>query len=62
MFSSCYACHQFLAKCKQTHALGRPGEVEEVAHSIAFLASDAASFITGVNLPIDGGRHAMCPR
>uniref|UniRef100_A0A3Q3RR21 Uncharacterized LOC113138527 n=1 Tax=Mastacembelus armatus TaxID=205130 RepID=A0A3Q3RR21_9TELE len=53
---------QFLAKCKQTHALGRPGEVEEVAHSIAFLASDAASFITGVNLPIDGGRHAMCPR
>uniref|UniRef100_A0A3B4VJI7 Zgc:101858 n=1 Tax=Seriola dumerili TaxID=41447 RepID=A0A3B4VJI7_SERDU len=53
---------QFLAKCKTTHALGRPGEVEEVAHSIAFLASDAASFITGVNLPIDGGRHAMCPR
>eukprot|EP00064_Thunnus_orientalis_P005559 superscaffoldBa00000550_g5573 len=53
---------QFLAKCKHTHALGRPGEVEEVAHSIAFLASDAASFITGVNLPIDGGRHAMCPR
>ncbi|XP_069562600.1 3-oxoacyl-[acyl-carrier-protein] reductase FabG [Brachyistius frenatus] len=53
---------QFLVKCKQTHALGRPGEVEEVAHSIAFLASDAASFITGVNLPVDGGRHAMCPR
>ncbi|TNM89323.1 hypothetical protein fugu_003557 [Takifugu bimaculatus] len=53
---------QFLERCQQTHALGRPGEVEEVAHSIAFLASDAASFITGVNLPIDGGRHAMCPR
>uniref|UniRef100_A0A8C3AHX5 Zgc:101858 n=1 Tax=Cyclopterus lumpus TaxID=8103 RepID=A0A8C3AHX5_CYCLU len=52
---------QFLADCKQTHALGRPGEVDEVAQSIAFLASDAASFITGVNLPIDGGRHAMCP-
>ncbi|KAM9858237.1 3-oxoacyl-[acyl-carrier-protein] reductase FabG [Aulostomus maculatus] len=53
---------QFLSRCKQTHALGRPGEVDEVARSIAFLASDAASFITGVNLPIDGGRHAMCPR
>ncbi|XP_034025481.1 carbonyl reductase [NADPH] 2-like [Thalassophryne amazonica] len=52
---------KLLAECKQTHALGRPGEVEEVAQSIAFLASDAASFITGVNLPIDGGRHAMCP-
>uniref|UniRef100_A0A669CWE1 Zgc:101858 n=1 Tax=Oreochromis niloticus TaxID=8128 RepID=A0A669CWE1_ORENI len=55
----CNFIHYFLI---QTHALGRPGEVEEVAHSIAFLASDAASFITGVNLPIDGGRHAMCPR
>ncbi|XP_068167005.1 3-oxoacyl-[acyl-carrier-protein] reductase FabG [Antennarius striatus] len=53
---------KFLVHCKQTHALGRPGEVDEVAQSIAFLASDAASFITGVNLPIDGGRHAMCPR
>ncbi|XP_034026800.1 3-oxoacyl-[acyl-carrier-protein] reductase FabG-like [Thalassophryne amazonica] len=53
---------KFLAKCKETHPLGRPGEVEEVAQSIAFLASDAASFITGVNLPIDGGRQAMCPR
>lgn len=53
---------QFLERCKQTHALGRPGEVEEVARSIAFLASDAASFITGIHLPVDGGRHAMCPR
>ncbi|XP_048858837.1 3-oxoacyl-[acyl-carrier-protein] reductase FabG [Brienomyrus brachyistius] len=53
---------KFLEKSKQTHALGRPGEVEEVAHAIAFLASDAASFITGVTLPVDGGRHAMCPR
>ncbi|TST10035.1 Tropinone reductase 2 [Bagarius yarrelli] len=53
---------QFLEKCKLTHALGRPGEVEEVAQTIAFLASDAATFITGVNLPVDGGRHAMCPR
>lgn len=53
---------QFIEKCKVTHALGRPGEVDEVAHAIAFLASDAATFITGVNLPVDGGRHAMCPR
>ncbi|XP_056458533.1 3-oxoacyl-[acyl-carrier-protein] reductase FabG [Gadus macrocephalus] len=53
---------KFLEKCKQTHALGRPGEVDEVAQAIAFLASDSASFITGVNLPVDGGRHAMCPR
>ncbi|XP_058826179.1 3-oxoacyl-[acyl-carrier-protein] reductase FabG-like [Topomyia yanbarensis] len=52
----------FLEKCKQTHALGRPGVPEEVAATIAFLASDSASFITGVTLNVDGGRHAMCPR
>uniref|UniRef100_A0A8C6WTA9 Zgc:101858 n=1 Tax=Neogobius melanostomus TaxID=47308 RepID=A0A8C6WTA9_9GOBI len=53
---------KFLDNTKHTHALGRPGEVDEVAQTIAFLASDAATFITGVNLPVDGGRHAMCPR
>lgn len=53
---------QFLEKCRQTHALGRPGEVEEVAKTIAFLASEDASFITGASVPVDGGRHAMCPR
>jgi len=52
----------FLEHSKSTHALGRTGEVHEVANAIAFLASDAASFITGASLPVDGGRHAMCPR
>ena len=42
--------------------MGRVGEVSEVADAVVFLASDNASFITGVTLPIDGGRHAMCPR
>lgn len=53
---------EFLKKCQQTHALGRPGEVEEVARTIVFLASEDASFITGASIPVDGGRHAMCPR
>ncbi|XP_050295903.1 3-oxoacyl-[acyl-carrier-protein] reductase FabG-like [Anthonomus grandis grandis] len=52
----------FLKRSQETHALGRPGEPEEVAKTIAFLASDDASFITGATLPVDGGRHAMCPR
>lgn len=56
------AYQKFLDRTKTTHALGRPGNVEEVAATIAFLASDNASFITGVQVPIDGGRHAMCPR
>lgn len=53
---------KYVQRTKETNALGRAGKVEEIAESIAFLASDRASFITGVNLPVDGGRHAMCPR
>jgi len=53
---------KFLEKTKFTHALGRPGTVEEVAKAIVFLASDDASFTTGESLLIDGGRHALCPR
>ncbi|XP_064554211.1 uncharacterized oxidoreductase TM_0325-like [Drosophila montana] len=53
---------KFLERAKETHALGRPGDVQEVAAAIAFLASNDASFTTGVNLAVDGGRHAMCPR
>lgn len=53
---------KFLEHSKTTHAMGRPGEATEIADAISFLASDAASFITGANLPVDGGRHAMCPR
>ena len=35
--------------------LGRLGEVAEMADAVAFLASDAARFITGAGLPVDGG-------
>ena len=35
---------------------GRVGEAEEVAAAIAFLASPAAGYINGINLPVDGGR------
>jgi NAD(P)-dependent dehydrogenase (short-subunit alcohol dehydrogenase family) len=35
--------------------LGRLGEVSDMADAVVFLASDAARFITGVGLPVDGG-------
>ncbi|KAI0217106.1 3-oxoacyl-[acyl-carrier-protein] reductase FabG [Lamellibrachia satsuma] len=60
--SSLMGLRSFLEHSKTTHALGRPGNAEEVASTIAFLASNSASFITGVQIPVDGGRHAMCPR
>ena len=37
------------------HAMGRIEQPEEVATLIVFLSSDAASFITGINLPVDDG-------
>ncbi|KAM0342515.1 hypothetical protein ACHAPU_009489 [Fusarium lateritium] len=36
--------------------LGRMGEIQDVTKAAVFLASEEASFITGVNLDVDGGR------
>jgi NAD(P)-dependent dehydrogenase (short-subunit alcohol dehydrogenase family) len=52
----------FLERSKTTHPLGRPGNAEEIAELIVFLASDRAGWMTGETIPIDGGRHLTCAR
>ena len=52
------------SNCKQTFdfikniPLGRGAQPEEIASVIAFLASDDASYVTGVTIPVDGGLTA----
>jgi len=41
------------------HPMGRLGEPEEIAQAVVWLSSDAAGFVTGHNLPVDGGYMAQ---
>ena len=44
---------------KVNNLLGRPGEPEEQAQAVLFLASEDASFVAGANLFVDGGTMAL---
>jgi NAD(P)-dependent dehydrogenase (short-subunit alcohol dehydrogenase family) len=53
------AVDELIATWGRSHPLGRVALPAEVAEAIAFLASDRASFITGIAIPVDGGLLAQ---
>jgi NAD(P)-dependent dehydrogenase (short-subunit alcohol dehydrogenase family) len=46
---------EFIARYNKLTMLGRMCEAREVGGAVIFLLSDAASYITGANIPVDGG-------
>lgn len=59
MFSGTADTPEERERFSKTVPLGRMSEAQDVANAAVFLASDEASFISGANFPVDGGRLAV---
>jgi NAD(P)-dependent dehydrogenase (short-subunit alcohol dehydrogenase family) len=51
-----------LERGRETHPLGRVGQVDDIASIALFLASDLSSWMTGAIVPVDGGRACLSAR
>jgi len=51
---------KYLSRIQDSIPLGRLGEIDEVARLVAFLSSKEASYMNGIQFPIDGGLHNTC--
>ncbi|MDE1180034.1 glucose 1-dehydrogenase [Paraburkholderia sp.] len=49
---------ELVSRSRQANPLGRMAQPEEIAEAVVWLCSDAASFVVGVALPVDGGATA----
>jgi len=58
---SIFANVSFMEQVRTKLPMGRIGRPEELVGPVVFLASNAASMITGLVLPVDGGAAATCP-
>lgn len=54
-FNSAADREAVIASVRAAHPVGRMGTPRDIAEAVLFLASDAASFITGISLVVDGG-------
>ena len=54
-----YNIDLIISNYKKINPLGRLANADEISPAVVFLASDASSYITGVNLMIDGGWTAI---
>ena len=47
---------KFNDRMKETHPIGRIAKPQEIANVVIFLAGEQSSFMTGITVPVDGGR------